>query len=225
MPPTVSVIMPAFNREKYIAAAIQSALDQLDERDEILVVDNASTDATARIVKSVEDARIRYFFEPKKGAAAARNHAFRHMRGELVAFLDSDDLWPEGRQQLLLNALEQHPEANAAYGRIRFLFCRQPESVLLHLDGVLNPFHSLCTFLFHRSLLEECGEMDEALLLGEDTDYLIRIHEAGMLAIPADGDAYIYRRHDSNSIAATFDYRITLGQLSRKIRRRRPSSP
>lgn len=220
--PLVSVIMPAFNGEKYIAAAIASALDQLDARDEIVVVDNASTDATARIVKSIEDPRIRYFYEPKKGAAAARNHAFRQMRGELVAFLDCDDLWPGERQKSLSGALERHPEIDAAYGRARFLFSGQPEKRMLHLDGLATPFFSLSLFLFRRSSLERCGEMDETLLIGEDTDYLVRLHDAGMRAMAMECDALIYRRHEANTTSdAAFSNAVLLEVLSRKIQRRR----
>ena len=64
----VSVVMPAFNGEKYISAAIKSGLSQLTENDELIIVDNASTDGTERIVEAIPDPRIKYHYEPKKGA-------------------------------------------------------------------------------------------------------------------------------------------------------------
>ena len=65
----VSVVMPAFNGEKYIASAITSCLNQFADNDELIVVDNASTDATARIVKDYADHRIKYHYESRKGVA------------------------------------------------------------------------------------------------------------------------------------------------------------
>jgi len=224
--PVVSVIMPAFNGEKYITQAIQSALDELGQHDELLLVDNASTDATARIVKNIEDPRIRYLYESKKGPAAARNHAFRHMRGEFVAFLDCDDLWPKGRQQNLLNILQQHPGVNAVYGRIKILLDGVLDSRFRRMDDALSDAVHLSPFLFRRSLLERCGGMDETLLMGEDVDYLARLREGGMVAVPWDGDAFIYRRHDAN--ATTIPANVNRGHLdmlSRRIARRRAPSP
>lgn len=220
--PTVSVIMPAFNGEKYIASAIGSALKQLGARDEILVVDNASTDATADIVRNMKDPRIRYFLEPKKGAAAARNRAFRQMKGELVAFLDSDDLWPEGRQTGLAEVLENDPSVDAAYGRLRMFLDGAVDSRISQMDGALSPDISLCPFLFRRTVLDKCGDMDESMLVGEDTDYLARLRESGMQAKPWSGDAYIYRRHGANTTALPESVgRGLLGMLARKISRGR----
>ncbi len=218
----VSVVMPAFNGEKYIALAIESGLGELADNDELIIVDNASTDATARIVKAMPDPRIKYLHEPRKGAAAARNKAFRHMQGSLVAFLDCDDLWPDGRQQGLIRCLEENPEIDAAYGRFRMMLDGAIDPRLAQLDGVVTPVLSLSSFLFRRAILEKTGEMDETLLVGEDTDYLLRLQEAGMRAMAWDGDVAIYRRHETNttSLRETVNSGL-LGALSRKIRRSR----
>lgn len=221
-PTRVSVVMPAFNGEKYIALAIESGLNQLADNDELIVVDNASTDATAPIVKAIHDPRIKYLYEPKRGAAAARNKAFRHMQGALVAFLDCDDLWPDGRQQGLMRCLEENPAIDAAYGRFRMMLDGGIDQRLAQLDGVITPVLSLSSFLFRRSILEKAGEMDETLLAGEDTDYLLRLQEAGMRAMTWDGDVAIYRRHETNTtlLRETVNSGL-LNALSRKIRRNR----
>lgn len=220
--PAVSVVMPAFNGEKYVVLAIRSALSQLDEHDELLLVDNASTDATARIVKGIADPRVRYFLETKKGPAAARNHAFPHMRGEFVAFLDCDDVWPEERQKNLLSILQQRAGIDAAYGRIKILQDGIADPRVRHMDGALSTAAHLSPFLFRRPLLEKCGDMDESLLVGEDIDYLARLHECGMVAAPWDGDAFIYRRHEANATSSPVNVsRGHLHMLSRRITRRR----
>lgn len=217
---SVSVVMPAFNGEKYISIAIESGLSQLTDNDELIVVDNASTDATARVVRAIPDARIKYHYEPKKGAAAARNKAFRHMQGAFVAFLDCDDLWPDGRQQGLMRCLRENPSSDAAYGRFRMMLDGGIDPRLTQLDGVLTPVLSLSSFLFRRTILEKTGEMDETLLVGEDTDYLLRLQEAGMRTAVWEGDAAIYRRHETNTtLLRETVSRGLLQVLSRKIHR------
>lgn len=218
----VSVVMPAYNGERYIALAIESGLSQLVDNDELIVVDNASTDATAQIVKAIPDPRIKYHYEPKKGAAAARNRAFRHMQGAFVAFLDCDDLWPDGRQQGLTRCLEEHPSIDAAYGKIRLMLDGGIDPRFTQLDGVLSPLLSLSSFLFRRIILDKAGEMDETLLAGEDTDYLIRLQEIGMRSLAWDGDAAIYRRHESSTtLQRKTVNNDLLNVLSRKIHRNR----
>lgn len=220
--PVVSVIMPAFNGEKYIAQAIESALVQLGAHDEILVIDNASTDRTAHVAQSIDDPRIRYFLEPKKGASAARNHGLRHARGPYVAFLDCDDLWPEGRQDGLMKLLTENPQLDAAYGRLRVFLDGGMDPRIRQMDGALSPVISLCPFLFRRVVLEKCGGMDEAMLVGEDVDYLAKLREAGMQAKPWTGDAYMYRRHNANTTALSESIgRGALEVLARKISRHR----
>lgn len=221
----VSVIMPAYNGEKYIALAIESCLNQLSDNDELIVVDNASTDATARIVRDYPDRRIKYHHESKKGVSAARNMGLRHAQGAFVAFLDCDDLWPEGRQRSLIDLLEQNPAVDASYGRICVQFDHAASRRLARLtqiDGALTPAVHLSPFLFRRKILERIGDMDETLFFGEDIDYLTRLHEAGMNLVAWNGDALIYRQHETNMTLMHEQFKSgQLGALARKIRRKR----
>jgi glycosyltransferase involved in cell wall biosynthesis len=218
----VSVIMPAYNSERHIDAAIESCLKQLSSDDELIIIDNASTDSTALIVRANPDPRIRYLFEPKQGVAAARNKGLRHGHGKFVAFLDSDDLWPEDRQPPLIGLLEAHPEIDAVYGKIRLRFDSPGSPRMERLDGTLAVSVHLSPFLFRREVIERIGDMDETLRLGSDADYLARLQEAGMNLLPWDGDALIYRQHETNLTLAHEKFKS--GQLSviaRKIRRKR----
>jgi glycosyltransferase involved in cell wall biosynthesis len=222
----VSVVMPAVNSERHIASAIGSCLRQLSGDDELIVVDNASTDATARIVTSLPDPRIKYHHESRKGVAAARNTGLRQVQGQYVAFLDSDDLWPEGRQQGLMACLDANPDVDAAYGRLRVMDDGGIDPRSVKLDGALSPSISLCPFLFRRAIIGKAGEMDEAFFTGEDTDYLIRLTEAGMRTMPWDGDALIYRRHAGSMILQRkMNSKDMLQVLTGKIRRSRNEAP
>jgi len=112
----VSVIMPAKDTGKYIAAAIESVIAQDYPWWELLVVDDQSRDGTAEIVKgyAAGDSRIRYLplsAGGPTGASAARNHATRKSRGRYIAFLDSDDIWYPNKLSIQLGALKSHKAA------------------------------------------------------------------------------------------------------------------
>ncbi|MEF2843823.1 MAG: glycosyltransferase family 2 protein [Catenibacterium sp.] len=90
----VSIIMPSWNTERFIAETIQSVLDQTYTNWELIIVDDCSSDNTDELVASFKDERIKYLHNEKNsGAALTRNKALREAKGEWIAFLDSDDLW------------------------------------------------------------------------------------------------------------------------------------
>lgn len=90
----VSIIMPSWNTERFIAETIQSVLDQTYTNWELIIVDDCSSDNTDEVVASFKDERIKYLHNKKNsGAALTRNKALREAKGEWIAFLDSDDLW------------------------------------------------------------------------------------------------------------------------------------
>lgn len=90
----VSIIMPSWNTGRFISDSIQSVLDQTYKNFELIIVDDASTDNTDKIINSFKDTRIKYYKNSQnEGAAKSRNLALRKARGKWIAFLDSDDLW------------------------------------------------------------------------------------------------------------------------------------
>jgi teichuronic acid biosynthesis glycosyltransferase TuaG len=105
----VSIIMPAYNAEKYIAESIRSVLDQTYQDWELIVVDDGSTDKTAQVVQSfsAQHARVKYIFQQNKKLAGARNTGIKNSQGELVAFLDSDDLWVRGKLEAQVKAISE----------------------------------------------------------------------------------------------------------------------
>ena len=121
----VSIIMPSYNTANYIAASIQSVLDQTYQNWELLLVDDCSTDDTDAVVAPfLSDARIRYLKNDRNsGAAISRNRALREAKGRWIAFLDSDDLWYPTKLEAQLKrrshaekqALIAHPECLEGY--------------------------------------------------------------------------------------------------------------
>ena len=106
----VSIIMPSYNTANYIAASIQSVLDQTYQNWELLLVDDCSTDDTDAVVAPfLTDARIRYLKnEQNSGAAISRNRALREAKGRWIAFLDSDDLWYPTKLKTQLKFMQAH---------------------------------------------------------------------------------------------------------------------
>ena len=151
MTPTQSVIIPVRNGSNFIGEAIASALPQLAEADEIVVIDNGSTDDTVAVVRAIADPRVRLISETRPGPAAARNAGLAVARGDLVSFLDHDDYWLEGRNAGLLKALADDPAADAAYGRLRMRV--EPgadDQGLAALDGTLAQSVTMLVFVFRR---------------------------------------------------------------------------
>ena len=218
-----SVILPVRNGAAYISEAIGSALRQLAADDEIIVIDNGSTDETISVVKGIGDRRIRLMSETKPGPAAARNAGLAVASGGLVSFLDHDDYWPDGRNAGLLAALAADPTANAAHGRLRVVV--EPGSDdqgFAALDDSFAPAVGLHVHLFRRSLIDRAGLMDETMRLGSDVDYLARLNQAGMRSARYDGDAAVYRRHRHNiTLDRAAKREGMFAVLSRNLKRRR----
>lgn len=109
MTPSVSVIMPTYNRGRWVARAIRSVLDQLQAGDELIVIDDGSTDDTREVVAAFGD-RVSYLRGEHRGAGPARNLGLAHARGDLVAFLDSDDEWLPGKLSMQRAFLAARPD-------------------------------------------------------------------------------------------------------------------
>lgn len=122
MNPLVSVIMPAYNGEKYIGEAIESILAQTYSDWELIIVEDASTDNTLQVIKEYQDPRIRLFVNEKNsGIAVTTNRAISESKGKYLALLDDDDVAEKERLELQVNYLESHPEIDILGGRSTFM--------------------------------------------------------------------------------------------------------
>jgi len=184
---TVSVIIPAYNRAESVAAAIESARAQTITDLDILVIDDGSSDSTGAIVRAIAEPRLRLLAHTtNRGAAAARNTGIAAAHGELIAFLDSDDLWAPHKLERQVAAMQAGHDLVTSGVRMRLLDHGYEKEVIpspqadwlkaLLADCNLSPG---ATLLARRSLFDRIGPLDESLLRFEDWDWLVRYAASG----------------------------------------------
>ena len=117
----VSVIIPVYAAEKYIAATVQTVLEQTYNNFELLIVDDGSPDKSIEICQQFTDSRIRIIRQVNRGVAAARNNGIRHSQGEYIAFLDADDLWLPEKLEKHINHLESSPAVGVSFSYSAFI--------------------------------------------------------------------------------------------------------
>lgn len=144
--PIVSIIIPAYNAEKYIKQTIESAIGQTYKNIEVIVIDDGSKDGAAEIVKSFGDQRIIYIFQENKGQSAARNSGIKIAKGKYISFLDSDDLFLPQKIERQVDFLESNPDCGVCYSKIYHFFSDQPEKLYY------NPIPNYSGYIFDKLL-------------------------------------------------------------------------
>jgi glycosyltransferase involved in cell wall biosynthesis len=218
-----SIIIAVRNGERFLGEAIRSVLAQIAATDELIVVNDGSTDGSVQISAAVADPRVRLIHLEGSGVAAARNCGVSAARGRFLAFLDCDDLWPPGRQGMLIEALNRNRRAGAAYGRIRIVEERgmPMPGGWAHLDG-RHLVTNMSSALYRAEPVRASGGFCESMVLGEDTDLQLRLLENGLDPVRCDGDSLIYRRHGANATNDAAAVTRSLIMIARRKRERRP---
>ena len=233
----VSVVMPVYNGERYIADAVESALASTFHDFELLVVDDGSTDRSVEIVGEIAagDKRVRVVRVPHGGVAAARNAALREARAALVANLDSDDLMPPDRLALQVAYLDANPDCVAVGGRSLIIdgdgaplrvvgrYFHHAEIDAALLDGNGGALGNDTAMFRRDAALGIGGYSSQLRSTGEDHDLWLRLAEVGRLAcLPAVLNHY--RIHGTNvSVGDGSRERrlpVTLDNLARAFQRR-----
>ena len=184
--PRVSVVIPTFNRATVLPEAVDSVLDQTYKDLEILIVDDGSTDDTRRSIQERFGSlsQIRFLSKTNGGPASARNMGIRRSEGELIAFLDSDDLWIPEKLELQVRQIDRSPQAGLCFcdrfgegGRPPTRFAVKGFKGDTSLKGILEKGFPFATpsVLARKSTLEEVGLFDESFVCAEDWDLWIRI--------------------------------------------------
>lgn len=190
MDPLISVIIPTFNRSQVLKRAIISALNQTYRNIELVVVNDASTDSSSDIVKSINDSRIKLIVHEKnKGLAAARNTGIGNSAGEYITFLDDDDEWLPEKISLQLDAIRN---ANLTIGLVFTNGFSEYENNLIIKEDVpsgvvfdpkINTFFPLRVlitppsgWMLSKTIVEKIGFFDESMYNNwDDGDYFVRV--------------------------------------------------
>jgi glycosyltransferase involved in cell wall biosynthesis len=186
--PFFSVIIPLYNKEQSIADTLKSILVQEFADFEIVIADDGSTDASAKIVKGFTDARIKYLYKENGGVSSARNYAMEQATGSYFAFIDADDYWYPYHLQELYNAIHQMPhlkvfsaliEAETPHGVHVPEYTNLTDGPLQEVDffktSLIQAVLTTQSTAIHRSVPAATGYFDTSLTICEDTDYWIRV--------------------------------------------------
>lgn len=181
---SISVAVPAFNQERWIAQALESILGQTRPPDEVIVVDDGSTDATARVAERF-GGQVRIVRQENGGAASAYNRGFREAKGDYVAKCPADDVWEPNKLECQFEVLTSVPEVDVLFSRARTFGAfeveipQPPGTGVLERESFLRALYTAnCvpapTALVRRALHEKLGGFREDYAAGEDYDFWLR---------------------------------------------------
>lgn len=206
---SVSVIIPTYNYGRFIKAAIDSALGQTHAPLEVIVVDDGSTDDTAEVVAAFGE-RVNYIKQENAGVCAARNRGVAESRGELIAFLDADDIWEPTKIAKQVVKFDD-PEVGLVHCGMRVFDSDSGETIEFHLEGseadtvenlllwkqplIVGPGG---TVMVTRRAFDDAGDFDTRAKVGEDWDFCYRVarkYKVGFVAEPLVN----YRSHGASA--------------------------
>ncbi|RYY08094.1 MAG: glycosyltransferase [Sphingobacteriaceae bacterium] len=215
--PLVSIIIPVYNAEKYLAQSISSALNQTWQNIEIIVVDNESTDASFSIAKSFDSACVKVYSQQKKSASAARNKGIKEASGQYIQFLDADDLIEKNKIEKQLQVInfstnqlaicpvihfpdgsQYHDFEPSLYEQKFYQSNADPVKFLLKLYGAENNMAgmiALHAWLIPAELIKKAGFWNENLTVDDDGEFFCRIVLNAEKIICTNDSACYYRKY------------------------------
>jgi glycosyltransferase involved in cell wall biosynthesis len=198
--PLISVVIPVYNRERYIVEAIESVRAQDYAPVEIIVVDDGSTDGTAAAVRGM-GTDIRYLYQDNRGVAGARNAGVSAATGPFLAFLDSDDLWMPAKLTRQMAVFAANPETDAVYGHAEQFICPELDPafksrIRAHMGTMPAPVPP--AMLIRRASFERVGRFDERLNVGVEIEWYARLSEKNLRVVMLPDTIYRRRLHRTN---------------------------
>ena len=216
---TISAIITAYNSEKYVCDAVKSVLKQTYPVNEIIVIDDGSIDDTGQVLKKFAS-QVRYIYKQNGGPGSARNEGINAAKGDLIAFLDADDLWKCEKIKKQINIFNSYSEIGMVTSIME----------IINKDGIPSgrmkpqnePGESLedilirgaglpSTFLIKKEIFKDVGLFSEDKKMYEDWDMILRIAERHKVININDSLAY-YRDHPENDTKN--DLKVYISQFS-----------
>ncbi|MEA5466982.1 glycosyltransferase family 2 protein [Leptothoe sp. PORK10 BA2] len=211
----VSIVIPAYNAAKFLSEVIQSVLNQSYQNWELLVIDDGSTDNTAELVSkySKKDSRVRLISKENGGVSVARNLGAQLAEGELIAFLDSDDLWLPDKISAHVNYMSSHPQVGVSFARVELIETNGKTTNKLtdNITDTLQPqdlFYSNPTvttsnLVIRKSVFQALNGFDESMQYNEDIDLLFRLAIQDKWKIKGIDQVLVQYRLHSSGLSST----------------------
>jgi alpha-1,6-rhamnosyltransferase len=219
--PRVTVIAAAYNGERFLEQALESVFNQDFDSYEVVFVDDGSEDGTGEIAQRFP---VRYLRQANQGLPAARNAGLALARGDLITFLDDDDVLPPTKLSTQAGYLDEHPEAGCVLGRQEWIFdgVEPPKLARDPIFGEVGGIQ-LVTAMIRRKVLEQLGGFDPSYRYAEDRDLFIRMREHGV-EVAVLPDVVLHKRlHGSNMTMNAPTTHPMLRSLREKLERDRQS--
>ena len=215
------MVIPVRDGERHLAAAIESVLAQSHAPYEVVVVDDGSTDGSVGVGRAFE-APVIVVSQPAEGVSAAVNRGAAAATGDLLAFLDADDLWPDGKLERQAAALRERPDLGAVFGHAEH-FADDGSPVR---DGI-QPAYTRGTMLIRRAAFEAAGPFSVDWRLGEFVEWYARAVDRGLQSLMLAEVCLLRRVHDSNTGVRLRDDRVEYTRMLKSVldRRRAEQGP
>ena len=224
----VSIIIPLYNSEAYIAQTIDSCLAQTHDNIEIIVIENGSTDQGYQVVKSIDDKRLSVFQITTPNAAAARNYGFQKATGTYVMFLDADDVMAPNKIELQLKALSKKPKGFIACCAWAKFKTNTKEAVISpqKVWNIQNPIDWCLQswmgegmmipgcWLIPKPIIDKAGLWDERLSLHDDGEFMCRVLLASKGNVFVENTVVYYRQLASSLSRQNQSYRAAKSALN-----------
>lgn len=200
----VSVVIPVYNGARYLVETLESVLIQTEPPQEIIVVDDGSTDESANIVQLIAASAsipVRYVYQQNQGTAAARNQGIELARSPLIAFLDQDDRWLPQKLARQCAMLRHQPAAGYSITHVElFIDGDGPPPAWVRAKRLEGPQAAYLpsNLLVRQSIFAHVGSFDPSLPNGSDTDWFARVRDAGIEVAVVHDVLVQYRVHSGN---------------------------
>jgi glycosyltransferase involved in cell wall biosynthesis len=197
----VSVVIPVYNGAKYLSECLQSVRDQTLPASEIIVIDDGSEDDTPKVAAAWAP-HVRYRRVAHGGRSYARNHGLKFAETDLIAFIDSDDVWLPRKLELQMAALLRETEPAMVFGYVQQFISTDltlQEAAKLKYNTPLLPGFSPCTLLMRKCECERAGPFDETIETGEFIEWYSRARDVGIRSVLVPEVVCRRRLHLDNS--------------------------
>jgi glycosyltransferase involved in cell wall biosynthesis len=223
--PSISVIMPVFNGERYVAEAIESVLVQKYRHIEIIAVNDGSTDRTEEAIRSCAD--VKYLYQHRQGASSARTNGIKCSSAEFLAFIDADDLWTKDKLEVQTELFRADPGLDMVFGHAEQFYSPELEESLkgrIQFAAGSLPGYVPGAMLVRRDAFLRVGFFDTGFRIGEFIDWYMRAVDHGLNGCLAPEVILRRRIHDANTGMKERDARKDYLRVLRASLDRRRSS-